>query len=127
MFAVLQDKLDRVNNVMQENVSGARVVKAYVKVFQMVSRGAASGKRIKEILECEPSIADGSFDGNTAVRGKVEFRDVSFSYAGMAGERVIDHINLTISPGETFGILGATGCGFYRRDGPGQDHRERQS
>lgn len=192
MFAVLQDKLDQVNNVMQENVSGARVVKAYVKeeyeeerfgtangelagtqldvlllfsymtpimniilnvsvvaiiqvgaiqvgkgsvtpgnvmaaityisqilnavmrmtmIFQMVSRGVASGKRIKEILECEPSIADGSFDGNTAVRGKVEFRDVSFSYTGMAGERVIDHINLTISPGETFGILGATGCG----------------
>lgn len=84
--------LIQVNNVMQENVSGARVVKAYVK---------------EEYEE--------------------ERRDVSFSYAGMAGERVIDHINLTISPGETFGILGATGCGFYRRDGPGQDHRERQS
>ena len=30
-FTVLQKKLDKVNNVMQENVSGARVVKAYVK------------------------------------------------------------------------------------------------
>ena len=31
LFAVVQEKLDGVNNVMQENVAGARVVKAYVK------------------------------------------------------------------------------------------------
>lgn len=30
-FTILQSKLDGVNNAMQENVSGARVVKAYVK------------------------------------------------------------------------------------------------
>lgn len=191
-FTVLQEKLDRLNNVMQENVSGARVVKAYVKeeyeknrfetandelvgtqldvlllfsymtpimniilnvsvvavikigavqvgegsvtpgnvmaaityisqilnavmrmtmIFQMVSRGVASGRRIKEVLDCEPLIAGGSFDGETTVKGKVEFRDVSFSYPGMGGDKVIDHMNLTINPGETFGILGATGCG----------------
>lgn len=31
LFAVVQKKLDGINNVMQENVAGARVVKAYVK------------------------------------------------------------------------------------------------
>ncbi len=31
IFAVLQSKLDRVNSVMQENVTGVRVVKAFVK------------------------------------------------------------------------------------------------
>ena len=31
LFRVVQEKLDGVNNVMQENVAGARVVKAYVK------------------------------------------------------------------------------------------------
>ncbi len=30
-FYILQEKLDRVNNVMQENVAGSRVVKAYVR------------------------------------------------------------------------------------------------
>ena len=192
MFTILQDKLDGVNNVMQENVSGTRVVKAYVKeeyekkrfgdangelvgtqldvlllfsymtpimniilnvsvvavikvgaievsagsvspgdvmaaityisqilnavmrmtmIFQTVSRGVASGRRIKEVLACEPSIADGNFMGDTAVKGKVEFRDVSFTYSGMGGEKVIEHFSLTIKPGETLGILGATGCG----------------
>lgn len=31
LFSVLQEKLDRVNVIMQENVTGARVVKAYVR------------------------------------------------------------------------------------------------
>lgn len=31
LFAIVQKKLDGINNVMQENVAGARVVKAYVK------------------------------------------------------------------------------------------------
>lgn len=31
LFAIVQTKLDAVNNIMQENVMGARVVKAYVK------------------------------------------------------------------------------------------------
>ena len=31
LFKVLQKKLDWVNSVMQENVSGSRVVKAYVR------------------------------------------------------------------------------------------------
>ena len=192
LFAVLQEKLDRLNNVMQENVAGTRVVKAYVReayekerfgaandglvetqlrvlllfsymtpimnmilnvsvvavikvgalqvdagnvtpgdvmaavtyisqilnavmrvnmIFQMVSRGVASGRRVKEVLDCEPAIRDGGFDEAAAVRGKVEFRDVSFSYPGAGGERVLSHLNLTIYPGETFGVLGATGCG----------------
>ncbi len=31
LFTIVQDKLDKVNSVVQENVSGARVVKAYVR------------------------------------------------------------------------------------------------
>lgn len=38
MFSVVQEKLDGVNNVMQEDVAGARVVKAYVKEDYELSR-----------------------------------------------------------------------------------------
>jgi ATP-binding cassette subfamily B protein len=31
LFSIVQKKLDRVNSVVQENVSGARVIKAYVR------------------------------------------------------------------------------------------------
>ena len=37
-----------------------------VMLFQSISRGAAFWKRVKEVLDTEPSLADGSFDGNTA-------------------------------------------------------------
>ena len=64
-----------------------------------------------EILNCEPAIKDGAYDGETIVKGKVEFRNVSFAYPGNEGASVIEDFNLVISPGETIGILGATGCG----------------
>ena len=191
-FTVLQKKLDKVNNVMQENVSGARVVKAYVKedyeterfekannelvstqldvllllsymtpimniilnlsvvavikvggiqvsagsatsgnvmaaitycsqvlnavmrmtmIFQIASRGIASKKRVMEIINCDPAIKSGTYNKETAVKGKVEFKNVSFAYPGMDNENVIENFNLVINPGETIGILGATGCG----------------
>ena len=37
-FTILQRKLDNLNNVMQENVSGSRVVKAYVKENYEIDR-----------------------------------------------------------------------------------------
>ena len=40
----------------------------------------------------------------------MEFKDVSFSYRE-GGEPVLSHISLTAEPGETIGILGATGSG----------------
>lgn len=209
-FYILQDKLDRVNNVMQENVSGSRVVKAYVKekhersrfesangdlvgtqldvlllfsymtpimniilnisivaiikigavqvaaggttpgnvmaavtyisqilnavmrmamIFQSVSRGVASNRRVQEVLKCTPSITDGSYhaeapaegaafpsgktfpSGKPFLSGKVEFQHVSFSYPSMGERRILDDISFIIQPGETFAILGATGCG----------------
>ena len=189
-FTVLQEKLDKVNNVMQENVTGSRVVKAYVQeeyeqgrfqkandelvgtqmrillllnymspimniilnlsviaviwigrikvgdgsitpgsvmaaitylsqilgalmrlgmMFQNISRGAASARRLQEVIDTEPEIRDGSFEGEPAVRGQVEFRDVYFAYPER--DPILSGINLTIQPGETVGILGMTGSG----------------
>ena len=81
-----------------------------VMLFQNISRGVASWARIKEILHSEPELKDGAFDGQTAQRGQIEFRDVSFAYPG-SEQVVLSHINLTIHPGETVAIMGATGCG----------------
>lgn len=79
-------------------------------LFQNISRGFASWKRVKEILHTGPELLDGPFDGQTALRGKIEFRDVSFAYPG-SDRMVLRHINLTIHPGETVAVMGATGCG----------------
>ena len=90
---------------------GLNAVMRMTMIFQTASRGVASQKRIMEVLNCEPAIKDGAYDGETIVKGKVEFRNVSFAYPGNEGASVIEDFNLVISPGETIGILGATGCG----------------
>ena len=194
LYGILQKKLDRVNSVMQENVTGARVVKACVKeeyekkrffkandelvgtqlnvlvllsymtpimniimniavvaviyvgsvqvkngavtpgnvmaaityltqilnsvmmlamIFQTVSRGTASMKRLEEVLGSTPAIMDGAYESENPdqEKGKIEFRHVSFAYPQAAGEAVLKDISFTIQPGERFAILGATGCG----------------
>lgn len=45
----------------------------------------------------------------TVKDGSISFEDVDFVYASKADKKVLDHINLTISSGETVGIIGATG------------------
>lgn len=84
-------------------------------LFQNISRGFASWKRVKVILNSEPELKDGAFRGEAGSaeateKGEIEFRDVSFSYP-RSGQTVLEHLNLTIHPGEKVAILGATGCG----------------
>ena len=81
-----------------------------VMIFQNISRGLASWKRVREILDSESDLKDGTFAGNTEQYGEIEFRDVSFSYPG-SKQSVLEHINLTIHRGETVAVMGTTGCG----------------
>ena len=81
-----------------------------VMLFQNISRGLASWKRIRELLDNEPELKDGSFDGGSGRQGEIEFRDVSFAYPG-AARPVLEHIDLTVRQGETVAVMGATGCG----------------
>lgn len=81
-----------------------------VMLFQNISKGAASWKRVNEVLCSQPDLKDGDFDAPTPVQGKIEFRDVSFAFPGTE-QTVLNGINLTIHPGETIAVMGATGCG----------------
>ena len=195
MYSKIQTQLDGVNSVVQENVSGARVVKAYVceehetarfgrandglcsmnyrvlklmaivtpvlhvvqngavialiyiggiqlesvantgmttgtimagityvtqvvssimmvtMMFQSISRAAASAKRVTEVLDTAPVIADGKARTSLPAPVAISMRGVSFRYPGTGGEPVLHHINLEVRRGETFAIIGATGCG----------------
>ena len=81
-----------------------------VMLFQNISRGYTSWKRVKEILDT-PNINDGEFDGRTQSTGTIEFKNVSFSYPNSGGKPVLSRINLKINQGETVAVMGATGCG----------------
>lgn len=79
-----------------------------VMLFQSISRGVASWKRVREVLHSEPELSSGA--RTEPLRGRIELRDVSFAYPG-SERRVLEHVSLTIEPGETVAIMGATGCG----------------
>ena len=194
LFTKLQESLDRLNNIIQENVTGIRVVKAFVQekreterfneanrelvdtqfnvqmmlsflrpvmnivlniavvgiiyvgsvqvregsaapgtvmaaityisqilngmmmlamIFQTLSRGMASAKRLQEVIDTESGIVQDSGAGapqQAEEKGSVRFERVSFSY-GEKEKNVLRNIILKIRPGETLGIIGATGCG----------------
>jgi len=81
-------------------------------IFFLAPRALVSANRISEVLKSEPSIQD---PANPKVipatgTGKVEFKDVSFSYQ-YSQEPVLSHISFVAEPGQTTAIVGGTGSG----------------
>lgn len=191
LFQLLQSRIDHMNTVIQENIAGARVVKAFVQenreskrfsksnddlvdtqfrvlilmsymrpvmnivlnlatiaiiyigslrvqdssiapgtvmaavtylsqilngmmmlamIFQNVTRGITSTKRLKEILASESPIADGQGAPQTNETGSVTFKGVSFAFPD-SGVNILHDISLHVGKGETLAIIGETGCG----------------
>ncbi len=81
-------------------------------VFLFISRAKVSFDRVFEIFAEELDIKNPE---NPEIPqkpdGKIEFRDVSFSYTKGSEVLILDHISFVIKGGETIGILGETGSG----------------
>lgn len=82
-------------------------------VFLQSSRAMASVKRVNEVLDTEVDLTDddAKYKELKITKGRVEFKDVSFSYSDDNQEMVLEHITFSAEPGETIGIIGATGSG----------------
>jgi ATP-binding cassette subfamily B protein len=77
---------------------------------EMFNRAATSAQRIFEILDTAPTIyTKRAANDPNALAGKIELRNVSFSYDGV--RRVLKNVNLTIQPGEMIGLAGPSGGG----------------
>ena len=79
-------------------------------IGSIVQRGTTSWRRLKEILENVPEVAD---DADTdyslrTVKGQIEFRNVTLNYNG---RNVLDDVSFKIEAGESIGITGRTGAG----------------
>lgn len=82
-------------------------------VLLQSSRALASEKRIREVLDKKITLTDTEAKHKEAVitKGRVEFKGVSFSYDEEEKKKVLENITFTVEPGETIGIIGATGSG----------------
>ncbi len=68
-----------------------------------------SAERIMDILDAEPEKDDGKGNTLDEIKGKVEFKHVTFSFDKT--KNVLSDIDFTIEPGECVGIVGTTGSG----------------
>lgn len=78
--------------------------------FVMIPRAQASARRINEVLDMKPEIRDPKQHQEGNARGVVEFRDVTFRYAG-AEKPALRSISFSAKPGQTTAIIGSTGSG----------------
>ncbi|HEX8198044.1 MAG TPA: ABC transporter ATP-binding protein [Pyrinomonadaceae bacterium] len=78
-------------------------------VVNLYQRGTASLKRINELYEIEPSIADAPDSSEQKpIQGEIEFRDLTFSYNRTP---VLRNVDLRIEAGQTIAFVGRTGSG----------------
>ncbi|WP_260405513.1 ATP-binding cassette domain-containing protein, partial [Paenibacillus sp. 598K] len=64
------------------------------------------------VLDTRPTIREPQPQSRPIIReGGIVFDSVSFAYSGAAGERALEGISFAVRPGQTVGILGATGAG----------------
>ncbi|HOX18719.1 MAG TPA: ABC transporter ATP-binding protein [Spirochaetales bacterium] len=79
-------------------------------MVNMLQRGAASLKRVNEVLDTEPDIAPEPGALELVPGGGIEFRSLSFSYPDAATPALRD-VTLALEDGKTLGILGRIGSG----------------
>lgn len=81
-----------------------------VMLSQMIARGFASWRRLREVLTVTPGFRYGDAATGPGPQGEVEFRDVTFGYPRLAPP-IFSGVSLRIRSGETVAVMGATGCG----------------
>ena len=81
-------------------------------VTNLVQRAAAAAKRLNEVFDLKPDIADTEKTNHavTSIRGKIGFRNVTLQYDPEMPP-VLQGVTFSVDPGETLAVVGATGSG----------------
>ncbi len=80
------------------------------QIYTTLQAATAGGERVLELLDTQPNVQDrsGAIE-MPAIEGRIELRDVSFSYTPDKG--VLHRVDMAIEPGETIALVGPTGAG----------------
>jgi ATP-binding cassette subfamily B protein len=85
---------------------------AFGWVTNMLQRGAASWKRMLDVMDIVPLVADGPGTAADSPRppilGAIEIRGLTFAYDGAP---VLHDVSLRVAAGETLAVVGPTGSG----------------
>ena len=111
--ASAMDKLTIFSDMVVFSTYAMHVIMSFLMVaitLMILPRAQVSANRINEVLRTKISIKDGTFDDETAERGTVEFRNVSFKYPD-AEDYLLRDISFRAEKGETVAFIGSTGSG----------------
>ena len=85
-------------------------VRRLTNTFELLANGAAGLHRFTELMRTEPAVTDADDAGVLSdVRGEICFDHVDFAYR--EGCEALHDVSLTIAPGETVALVGASGGG----------------
>ncbi|HMD81262.1 MAG TPA: ABC transporter ATP-binding protein, partial [Anaerolineales bacterium] len=101
--------------------------------YSQISSGISGARRILELMNRETNLDQNAQGYTDAMKGEVEFRNVSFTYAlsgandsernrpstslpasrngGSAQDEVLQNISFKVKPGQTVAVVGQTGAG----------------
>ncbi|MFE9049578.1 ABC transporter ATP-binding protein [Streptomyces rubiginosohelvolus] len=84
-------------------------VRMLAMVLTVGQQARAGVERVLELIDTEPSMTDGAKELPADAPAGIEFDDVTFGYE--ADRPVLDGFSLTVEPGETVAVVGASGSG----------------
>ena len=89
--------------------------------YTQISLGLSGARRILELINQETNLDQNAAGYTGVMRGEIEFRDVSFTYAPLPagegsgvrdnGEPVLANVSFKVKPGQTVALVGQTGAG----------------
>ena len=88
-------------------------VAALSEIWSELQRAAGATERLVELLNAQDSVADPATPVQLPhpVRGEIRFDDVTFNYPARPDVKALDHMSLTVKPGETVAFVGPSGAG----------------
>jgi subfamily B ATP-binding cassette protein MsbA len=111
LFLVLLLWDDNVGSAIAYLTASAMITKPLRQlssVNEIIQKGLAAAETIFEMIDM-PSEPDQGDKALTVTRGRIEVRNLSFSYG--ADAQALRHVNLTVEPGSTVALVGRSGSG----------------
>ena len=109
-FGPIQQSIGTVVLMLQLSLQAQFPLFASSFIVDQIQRASADSKDYLAVMDLAPAIRDVDGAGELqVVAGRIEYRGVSFAYAG--GQQVLDDVSFTLAPGAKLALVGESGEG----------------